>query len=185
MLFRSQLEKNHVAPPSSQDEPLGRYSVSRVPSSHACFRPGLLSLSLPVSPLSWPLEHVLPGALTPARGCFLLFSGGWALIPSLPSFSWSSVLTQLHSTKCSVSGSSSSASAVNQVVSPLLTASGPASSPSTSPHWPCSPVPHVVATLTSLEPLTCQECSASGPVTAVPSALSSSTTRQFCRALPI
>lgn len=50
---------------------------------------------------------------------------------------------------------------------------------------PCSPVPHVVATLTSPEPLTCQECSASGPVTAVSSALSSSTTRQFCRALPI
>ena len=45
---------------------------------------------------------------------------------------------------------------------------------STSPHWPCSPVPHVVATLTSPEPLTCQECSALGPVTAVPSALSSS-----------
>ena len=55
-----------------------------------------------------------------------------------------------------------------------------------SPHpGPCSPVPHVVATLTSPEPLMCQECSASGPVTAVSSALSSSTTRQFCRALPI
>lgn len=70
--------------------------LERSPSSHACFRPGLLSLSLPVSPLSWPLEHVLPGALTPARGCFLLFSGGWALMPSLPSLPWSSVLTQLH-----------------------------------------------------------------------------------------
>ena len=30
----AQLEKNHVAPPSSQDEALGRYSVSReVPRS--------------------------------------------------------------------------------------------------------------------------------------------------------
>lgn len=30
---------------------------SEVPSFHACFRPRLLSLSLPVSPLPWPLEH--------------------------------------------------------------------------------------------------------------------------------
>lgn len=83
---------------------------------------------------------VLPGALTPARGCFLPFSGGWALIPSLPLLQRSSALTQLHGLQCSVSGSSPSTSAVDQVVPPLLTASGPAPFPSTSPlflvWWP-------------------------------------------------
>ena len=77
---------------------------------------------------SW-CSHPCPWLLPP-----LLWGLGSHALPALTPVVLGAHTASRH--VCSVSGSSLSASAVNQVVSPLLTALGPVSSPSTSPPTP-------------------------------------------------
>lgn len=142
--------------------------------------PGLLSpSSLPVLPLPWPVGMVLPWCSHPPPWLLPPLLGGWALIPSCPRSSGPGAHTASRPAVLCVLWQQPIRVSSGQVVPPLLHSLG------------APPLPQQLSLFLvwwppdSSRPLVCQASSASGPVAAVPSALSSSTTRQFYRALPV